>query len=265
MLTLPKRTAQAEARRVRLRVHFAPMGFEVERVVTPATELRADVVILLTLSRTDNARSSLERTIRRLDAARIRNHVVDCDIWDPPSVVNEVGGIVTAAPQHEYFFNVSTGAKTACIGGTIAAMFWPVYPYYQAVDYNAKPVGGKDDYPAKGPVSFVPTFETPMLDGATVGTLTFVVNAKQAISKRELMAYMRESNAIRPRSTARITPQALHAQADVILRRLDSWGFLEIKGRGRRMLIGATEMGRGGSRMFHHLLSPHACPSVLLS
>jgi hypothetical protein len=239
------------------------MGFEVQRVVVPARTLRADVVVLLTKSREDHARDPLKCALRELARARIRHHVVECDIWDPPTVVNEVGGIVTVAPQHEYFFNVSTGAKTACIGGTIAAMFWPMRPYYQPVDYSAKPLAGKDDYPTKDRVQFVPTFETPRLDMVTVETLAFLVRLGRSISKRELMAHMREVESIRPRTKAQVTPQALHAQADVILRRLESWGFLDITGRGRKMLLRVTEMGSGGERMFRHLLHPPICPAIL--
>ena len=170
------------------------MGFEVQRVVVPAKVLRADVVVLFTLNRADNARRALELAIADLSTERIQHHVVECNIWDPPTVVNEVGSIVTASPHHEYFFNVSTGAKTACIGGTIAGMFWRVQPYYQAVDYGSKPIAGKEDYPVKGPPVFVPTFETPMLDRGTVGTLEFIVNQKAPTSKRELMNHLKESS-----------------------------------------------------------------------
>jgi hypothetical protein len=253
----------SETHRVRLRVHFAPMGFEVQRVVVPAKVLRADVVVLFTLNRADNARRALELAIADLKTERILHHVVECNIWDPPAVVNEVGSIVTASPHHEYFFNVSTGAKTACIGGTIAGMFWRVQPYYQAVDYGSKPIAGKEDYPVKGPPVFVPTFETPMLDRGTVGTLEFIVNEKAPTSKKELMNHLKESSTIRPRTKPQVTAQALHAQTDVILRRLDSWGFLRIEGRGKRMLIQATEKGRGGARMFHHMLFPQPEPTVL--
>ena len=257
-----KRSDQVEAR-VRLRVHFAPIGFEVQRVTTPAKSLRADVVLLLTTDRTEKAGSALERVIRRLDAARIRHHVVRCDIWDSPSVVDEVGGIVTAAPQHDYFFNVSTGAKTACIAGTIASMFWQVRPYYQPVAYVNGPVTDGGNPPVEGLPVFIPTFEAPSLEPGPIETLRFLVERSRPVSKRELMIHMRTAETIYPRTKSHVTPQALHAQADVILHRLADWGFIEITGSGRRMLIRPTETGRGGERMFRHVTRPRPALELL--
>jgi hypothetical protein len=57
-----------------------------------------------------------------------------------PKVVNEMGSIVSSSPQHEYFFNVSTGTRAASIGGVIAGMFWHVRPYYVEVNELAKTV-----------------------------------------------------------------------------------------------------------------------------
>jgi hypothetical protein len=52
-----------------------------------------------------------------------------------------------------------------------------------------------------------------------------------------------------PRTKAEVSPQALHRQAGVILRRLEAWGFLDIQGRGRRLMVSATEMWAGSERM----------------
>jgi len=148
---------------VRLRVHIAAVGFQIRRVVEPARDLRADAMVLLTHSPTDRLRYELEKIKEHLESStpRIRTHVVACDIWDPAAVVDEIGAIVSAAPQHEYFFNVSSGAKTACIAGTIAGMFWDVKPYYVAVDYDGKTAFGEEDYPVRGSPQFVPTFGIP--------------------------------------------------------------------------------------------------------
>ena len=52
---------------------------------------------------------------------------------------------------------------------------------------------------------------------------------------------------IHPRTKAEVSPQAHHSQADVILRRLETWGFLDIQARRRRVLLSTTEMGAGAS------------------
>lgn len=248
--------------KVRLRVHFVPVGFEVDRAVEPLKALRADAAILITFSRTDRVSASLKAIVERLEKSRIPSHVVECNVWDVAVVATEVGSIVAGARHHEYFFNVSTGPKTACIAGTIAGMFWPIKLYYAPVDYSAKTRLNKQDYPFRPPVSFIPTFETPPLDRTVVTTLEHIVEAGP-ISKGALISRLKSLGAIGPRQRPSVTPQALHAQTDAILRRLDSWGFVEIEGRGKAMRVRATEMGRAGAKMFHHVLYPRPPPELL--
>ena len=250
---------------VRLRVHFVPLGYDVARAVSPAKELRADVVLLLVPARNARPGPPLRRALRVLDAAHIQREVLECDVWDPPSVVDEVGNILIAAPRHDYYFNVSTGPRTASVGGTIASMFWRVRPYYQPVAYVDSSVVSTVDAPVTGPPFFVPTFEAPLLDASAVETLRFLATQTVALSKRQLMAHMRDAETIYPRVKSRVSPQAFHAQANVILRHLLAWGFVEATGHAKRMRIRATEMGRGGARMFRHMIEPRTPPKILRS
>ena len=94
----------------------------------------------------------------------IHTQVIECNIWNASEVVNEVGSIVTASPQHEYLFNVSTGDQNPlAIAGVMAGMFWRVRPYYVAVDDQAKSVNSEEDFPTRGPPQFIPTFEIPLV------------------------------------------------------------------------------------------------------
>lgn len=248
---------------VGLRVHFAPQGFEVQRIVAPARALRAEVVILFTKSRTDDAAQQLSKVIRDLQKMRIQSHVLECEIWDAAAVVDEVGNIVSQAPQHSYFFNVSTGPKTAAIAGTISSMFWPIRAYYQDVDHTGRVLFGKEDFPLKGAAKFHPTFSTPPMDPTIAKSLDQIVRTNKPMSKRQLIACLKSIGAIHPRVEGGITPQAEHAQADVILNKLRAWGFIHVSGRGVGMRIQATEMGRGGVRMFRHALRSRPIPSAL--
>ncbi|MDG6912446.1 MAG: hypothetical protein JRN35_05125 [Nitrososphaerota archaeon] len=228
--------------------------------------MKADVVILLTKSTTDSAREALEKDLQHLADAKIGHHLIECNIWDPAVVTSEVGTMVTAAPQHEYFFNTSTGPRTACIAGTVAAMLWPVRPYYVPVDADAKEVEGRDDFPVSGEAIFIPTFETPSLERSTVEALEYIATRGNPLSKKELMSHLRDVGVLKPRrGIEAVTPQAYHAQTDSILQRLVAWGFVELSGRGKTLQIRATSMGSAGSKMFHHVLNPRPPPEVLLA
>jgi len=248
---------------VRLRVHFVPIGYEVQRVVEPLVHLRADVALLLTKSITDRASSSLHKIELRSKEEGIQFQVIELNIWDTSVVIDQVGAVISSARNNDYFFNLSTGPKTTTIAGTIAAMLWPIKPYYSMVNYEGKTGLNQADFPVEGPPLFVPTFETPGLDKTTLETLEFIVFQPNPISKRELISSLKSKGAIRARQKVRVTPQALQAQTDVILRRLESWGFLAIEGRGKATKIQATEMGRAGAKMFHHVLYPRPLPTIL--
>lgn len=248
---------------IRLRVHLVPLGFDVARAVTPAVELRADVVVFLVERADDRPRSPMARALRALRSHRIAATVQECDIWDPAAVVDEVGNLLVAVPDHDYSFNVSTGARTASVGGTIASMFWPIRPYYQPVAYVDSSIVSPVDAPVTGSPFFIPTFELPSPDTAAVDTLRYLVEQPTPISKQLLMRHMRAARTIHARVPTPITPQAFHAQANVILRHLVDWGFAATDGHGKRMRIRATEIGRGGARMFRHVVAPRPVPALL--
>lgn len=252
-----------EPARVGLRVHFAGQGFEVQRIVGPAESLRAEVVVLFTKTRTDDAAPQLRQVIHDLHAARIQTHVIECEIWEPSAVVDEVGNIFGQARQHTYYFNVSTGPKTAGMAGTIAAMFWPIHAYYQHVNHKAKTVAGKEDYPLVGRPKLQPTFSTPPMEAPVAQTLDQIVHSGKPLSKRDLIAKMKALGAIHPRVNGKISPQAEHGQADVVLAKLTGWGFVKVDGRGKSMRIYPTEEGKDGARMFRHLLQPRPLPQLL--
>jgi hypothetical protein len=252
-----------ETNAVRLRVHFAPVGFEVLRVTEPMKTLHADVALLLTYSQTDRARFQVANIVNDLKDRRIQAQVIECNIWSTSEVVNEVGSIVTASPQHDYLFNVSTGTRTAGIAGVIAGMFWHVLPYYVTVDDQAKPVHSERDFPVSGPPQFVPTFEIPLLDEPTVAALEYIAGKQEPIPKRLLLAHLRDNGVVGPRQKQTVSPQALHGQVDSILHRLESWGFVDLVGRGKRMQVRITERGIEGRKMFFHVLNPRKPLSVL--
>lgn len=252
---------------VRFRVHLAAVGFEVVRVVEPIQILHGERVILLTKSRTDQAQKFLEKSHALLKKTT-EVDIVECNLWDTNAVVGEVGRIVHSAPQHEYFFNCSSGPKTACIAGTVAGMLWNVQPYYVAVDYSKAGVYFGEDYPLKGEIQFVPTFDVETLDAATVQALKFIVERPKAFQKHELLDHLRDTKIVRPKAPRRgktkVTPQAYQAQVDVILRRLEDRGYVEQRREGNRRLISATERGREGLKVFRFMLDPlEETPRVL--
>jgi hypothetical protein len=252
-----------ETNAVRLRVHFAPVGLEFLRITEPMKILHADVALLLTVSQTDRTRFNVEKIMHYLKDSRIQAQVIECNILSTSEVVNEIGSIVTASPQHDYLFNVSTGTRTAGIAGVIAGMFWRVLPYYVAVNDQAKPVHSEQDFPVSGFPQFVPTFEIPLLDKTTIAALEYTAGKQEPIPKRLLLAHLKDNGVIGPRQKRTVSPQALHGQVDSILHKLESWGFVDLFGRGKLMRVRITDKGIEGRKMFFHMLNPRKPLSIL--
>ena len=253
-----------EYSRVRLRVHFAPLGFQVQRIVEPMKMVRADVGIILTYSQTDRAQHLLPKVISDLEESNIRTETLRCNIWDTSEVVNEIGAVVTSARQHEYFFNLSTGTRNASIAGVMAGMFWQVTPYFMPINDQGKPIDSEQDFPVSGSPNFVPTFEVPILEKQALMALEFLVSRSGPFWKREVLSFLKEKGVIAPRLKQSVSDQALQGQLDSILNKLTSWGFIELSGRGKKLKIGITPKGIEGRKMFFHVLNPRA-PLTILS
>ena len=66
---------------VKLRVHIAPVGFEIDRVVNPAVEMRADKVYLLRHDNrsVDKSAPYLEKIEKKLKEKNIPEKVIEAD------------------------------------------------------------------------------------------------------------------------------------------------------------------------------------------
>lgn len=235
-------------------------------MVVPLERLRAEVVLFLTNDPRGWAKPNLDRALPSLRALNIRSHVVACDVFDAPSVVNAIGGTVQSVPDHDFFVNVSTGSAPADVGGSMASMFYPVQPYYQPLEYEERLGRQKVEYDLKGEVRFLPTFNAPPMLSGDVLLLNFIMKSGVPLRKMNLMEELESAGVIAPKPPRkRVTRQALHAQTDVMLARLERLGFVRIHDRGKRLRIEITELGRGGARMFDHLLHPFQPLELLTS
>lgn len=232
-----------------LRVHIAGLGYEVQRVVRPALDMRADRVYLLTDPPKEKLRPYHDAVVRHLEAASVEVVVRHCAVWDPNAVVGEMGRIAEAERGNHVYVNLGTGPKTCAIGGSLAAMLWGLDAYYPKVDHDAPDVELKDDKPVKGS-TFVPSFrlDPPGPDVLVVLEL-LAEKAGRPTRKKEVVERLRERGFLRKGSTA----QADQNFADRVLKRALEWGFLDSEGEGSRRRLRLNERGEAGRKMFAHL------------
>lgn len=234
-----------------LRVHVAGQGYEVQRIVQPALDMRADRVYLLTDPPKPQLRKYHDRVLAHLKAAKVETVVHHCAVWDPNAVVGEIGRIAERERGNHVYVNLGTGPKTCAIAATLGAMLWRLQAYYPKVDYDTSLVDGEvtDDHPVTGTTS-VPTFRLDAPSGDVLAVLELLSERRgKPARKKEVVERLRERGFLKPGVSA----QAEQNVADRVLKRALDWGFLDSEGEGRRRRIRLNERGEAGRKMFAHL------------
>jgi hypothetical protein len=244
------------------RIHLAPVGFEVERVVEAVLSDRADRVYLITRDGDDAAAPFLAEVEKRLRAARwpVDVRLVPTPIWDVFGALAVYRGIFASEGRGDrnassvvpIRVNVSTGTKITAIAGTLACMLWRGEPYYVQVSR----AWYSDLTPRVGPVNDVVRSIDPVAVyelRAPTPELVEVLEALQrsggTLRKRDLI---RAVGLDRPMDGGRTpTPQAQHSRLRIRLVPLETkWGFVESDPSGARGRVRLTPQGRLALTLF---------------
>ena len=239
------------------RVHIAPVGFEVERILEPIERERADRVYLVTRTEKDAAAPFVAEVERRLGQLPwpVDVRIVRTDLWDVFRALASYRGIFTLERRTDRHatnvlplrVNVSTGTKITAIAGTLACMLWKGEPYYVQVsrawysDRTPRVTAVHDVVERVDPVN---VYELRAPARELVEVLEALARRGGALRKHELI---RELGLDRggPEGAPRASPQAQHGR---LRRRLDPleqrWGFIESETAGPRGRVRLTEQGR---------------------
>lgn len=249
------------------RIHLAPVGFEVERVVEPVVADRADRVYLVTRDGDDAARPFLEEVERRLAKAEwpVEVALVPTPIWDVFGTLGVYRKVFETERRSDrnatatvpIRVNVSTGTKITAIAGTLACMLWRGEPYYVQVSrawYSGLTPKVRPVNDVVRSVDPVAVYELRAPQPELVEVIEALEAAGGSLRKRDLI---RALGLDRPVDGGRApTAQAQHSRLRLRLGPLESkWGFVATDragGRGRVRLtpqgqLALTLFGRAGS------------------
>ena len=137
-------TVHTMANTLRLRVHIAPVGFEIDRIVIPAKKMRADKVWLIAHSNLsqDKARPFLDKIKKILEKNNIEVKETTENRYRLFDIVRVTKEIIIAEQQHDVYLNVASGSKIHAIACMMACMVFDdrknIHPFYpQAKEYPA--------------------------------------------------------------------------------------------------------------------------------
>jgi hypothetical protein len=225
--------------RVQLRVHIAPVGFEVRRVVEPLIQLRADRAHLITGRPDDHAADYWRKIHRSLQEDYKTLDVKDWfeNPWDFHALLRLYGRICQEerAAGNMMFVNVSTGTKISAMVGLLAAMFWEATPYYANTSYISKSEVVQD-------ISYPPILRFEVLPEDLRSVLLLLNGSERALSKEDLIELLRARDVIPAKGE--ISDASAYRRIDGLLAPLIRQNFVRIRGNRKAGRIELTDPGR---------------------
>ncbi len=234
----------------RLRIHIAPLGFESDRVVLPAIDMKADKVWILTHneSKKTDAQSYLNDIKSRLRKTRIEFEIMRLNRLDLSSTIKGVRTIMDEGEENTYYVNVSSGSKIQAVACTMACMMFNqknnLIPYYvQPKDYYEYEGGQMSTGLEK--ILYVPKYEIKTPEDRLVQSLQIIKTNDNRITKSNLATVAEEKGIIKIGAKMDNHKQARFASLDknIIQPLKNDWGFVKENKDGRTRWVELTPEG----------------------
>ena len=238
------------AKIAKLRVHIAPIGYEIDRVVLPAKQERADKVWLLVHENKsdDKAVPFVSKITKQLEKLRIEVVQESHDRQDLFKIIRAVKSIIEQEKGNEIYVNLASGSKIQAIGTMMACMMFNddsnIHPFYvEAANYPG--------FDAKLPLSTgikdivdVPPYSIKIPDQKLISALQIITKHNGELTKKEMAMLAEEEQLIIINAKEKNHSMARFASLDKnIIQPLEEWKFIETEKVGRNRWIKITEEG----------------------
>ena len=233
----------------KLRVHIVPLGFEIDRIVLPAQEMKADKIWLLRHNNPsqDKSKSYSDKITKELKKQKISVEFAEADRGDVFHILKTVKEIFEKEKENDIYVNVSSGSKIQAIGCMMACMMFKecrVTPYYAEPDSYPSTQGKQQSTGLKNIVS-LPKYEIQKPRQELIDALQIIQTHDGKITKKEMAILAEESKLITIGARDENQSQARFASLDknIIQPLEEQWKFIEIEKIGRNRWIKITPDG----------------------
>ena len=122
--------------KVKKRIHIAPVGFEVDRIVMPAIQLQADKVYLLVYNNKseDKAGEYIARVIKELKAEKIETEKVFVNWRDVESITKEARRLFLSLSGNDIYVNIANWPR-------VRDLHWTTLLKARAIENQAYMIG----------------------------------------------------------------------------------------------------------------------------
>ena len=243
------------ANMVNLRVHIAPVGFEIDRIVISAKRMKADKVWLLVHENPsqDKATRFIEKIQKELKKAKIHVELLSHNRLDLFKIIKSVKEIIGKEKENDVYVNVSSGSKIQAIGCMMACMMFNerenVKPFYAEAEHYLGFEGKEQSTGVKELVQ-LPSYEIHTPKRELIKALRIIKENKGRMTKKDMAAIAVRDEIITVNAREENYEQALYASLDknIIQPLLEEWKFIEIEKKGRSRWIKITTEGMNATK-----------------
>jgi len=234
-----------------LRVHLAPVGFEIDRIVLSAIKRKADRVWLLVHENPseDKAGPFIEKIKKMLKKQNIEVVIAHHDRLSLFKIIKSIKEIIEKEKGNSVYVNLASGSKIQAIGGMMACMMFNkeknVFPFYVEAEEYLGFKGQQISSGIKDPLD-IPSYEIQTPEKKLVAALKIIKESGGKLTKKEMAELADKGKIIIVNAEKNNYTQARFASLDknIIQPLLEHWKFIEVEKIGRNHWIKLTKEGK---------------------
>ena len=233
----------------KLRVHIVPLGFEIDRIILPAKQMKADKIWLLIHDNPsqDKAKSYSDAILKDLKKNKIQVKFAEADRNDVFKILKTVKEIFEKEKNNDIYVNVSSGSKIQAIACMMACMIFKEYnvtPYYAEPESYPSTQGKQQSTGLKNIVP-LPKYEIQKPRQDLIDALKIIKSHDGKITKKEMAILAEEEKIITVGARDENQSQARFASLDknIIQPLQEQWKFIDVEKIGRNRWIKITQEG----------------------
>ena len=233
------------------RVHIAPLGFEIDRIILPLKETKADKLWLLVHEKTSEDKSGpyLEKIKKECKKMGIQLKISYVDRLKMFGIIKSVKEIIAEEENNYIYINVASGSKIQAIACMMACMVLKecdnLKPFYAEPESYAAFEGKQQSFGIKDTIP-LPTYEIQIPKPKLLAALKIIAQQpNQKITKKEMAQIAEEQKIITVNAEDENHSQARFASLDknIIAPLEKQWKFIEVEKIGRNRWIKITQEG----------------------
>ena len=234
------------------RVHIAPLGFEIDRIVLPLKQTKADKLWILAHDNRSEDLSApyLEKIKKECKKLGVELKVSYSDRLSLFKAIKSIKDIISQEENNYIYVNVASGSKIQAIECMMACMVLKecdnLQPFYAEPESYAAFEGKQQSFGIKDTIA-LPTYEIQTPQPKLLAALKIVADQPdQKITKKEMAQIAEDQKIITINAEQENHSQARFASLDknIIAPLEKEWKFIEVEKIGRNRWIKITQEGK---------------------